>query len=953
LLAAALLVPLLAAAGCGGVTSDPSLTLRITVRASGLSATDRARARFVVLTVSGPGVTPDGAAMVSQPAALAAGELSDGETEIFYRTTVKSGGLTFYVTLQDAAHQTIASGNASTDLQTPNVIVELTGPVDGGVPEAGTPDGGTPDASPDGGGPTCGNGVIDGDEMCDGNCPTACPTIACQQRTLMGAAATCDAHCVNAETIAMCANGDGCCPLSCNANNDNDCPAFCGNGIVETNELCDGTCATSCPALGCQQRTLSGAATMCNAQCTNGATTTACANNDGCCPPGCTAANDNNCSAACGDGVLQTPEVCDGNCPTACPALGCQLRTLSGTAATCDARCVQSGTITRCASNDGCCPAGCNAANDNDCTPTCGNGVLEGSEVCDGNCPTSCPANRCQTRTLSGSAATCNAKCVDGPVTATCANGDGCCPASGCNANNDNDCGATCGNGVIEGTEVCDGNCPTACPAQGCNLFTLSGTGCSARCAAAGTITACANGDGCCPSGCNANNDNNCSSSCGNRIVEAPEVCDGNCPTSCPAQGCQLRALSGSATTCNAQCVNGATITSCASNDGCCPTGCNANNDNNCTPSCGNGIVETGELCDGSCPTACPQMGCQLYSLTGTACTRACTAAGTQTQCLAAADGCCPAGCSAATDGDCTPTPPTNDKCDKATDITAGGRFPIDFEDALQDTKPTCGVDGADVFFTFTLTSDEWIYLDVLDQKAIDATIDATIELWADACPTQGRVVDCQTSAAGEKRCQRTGFPLLVVTPQEGAPQGKPLSKGRYFVVVRATGKPTTSWSLGYHHVPIGCATVQLTPDTTNQVVVDTTCQRSDLVTPPSTCIASQGLDVSYLVVKCPSTALGFSTCNGRSAAASSLSAVFGSETRDAASGQCKPSTGTVAACAAPGSATSCTAAKSAATISLTAVAPGLVTVTVDAATCGSYGLVYTQAATKSGAATK
>src|SRR4051812_38979917 len=103
-LLAAVLVLLLVGAGCGGVTSD-ALTLRITVRASGLSATDRARARFLVLTVSGPGLTPDGGPMVNQPAALAAGELSDGETDFFYRTTVKTGALTFHVTLQDAAHQ--------------------------------------------------------------------------------------------------------------------------------------------------------------------------------------------------------------------------------------------------------------------------------------------------------------------------------------------------------------------------------------------------------------------------------------------------------------------------------------------------------------------------------------------------------------------------------------------------------------------------------------------------------------------------------------------------------------------------------------------------------------------------------------------------------------------------------------------------------------------------------
>jgi hypothetical protein len=192
---------------------------------------------------------------------------------------------------------------------------------------------------------------------------------------------------------------------------------------------------------------------------------------------------------------------------------------------------------------------------------------------------------------------------------------------------------------------------------------------------------------------------------------------------------------------------------------------------------------------------------------------------------------------------------------------------------------------------------------------------------------------------------------MLVVTPSEGPLGGKALPKGRYFVAVRATGKTTPSWGLAFHHVPIGCASVQLTPTITNQVEVATTCQMGDEVV-PSCAATSQGLDQSYLVVKCPLTALGFSTCNGRTGAASSLSAVYGSETRAAASGQCVPSTGSELACALPGSATACVDTKIAAsTITVSNGGAGLVTVTVDAATCGSYGLVYAQLATAAAAA--
>jgi cysteine-rich repeat protein len=37
----------------------------------------------------------------------------------------------------------------------------------------------------------------------------------------------------------VCSNGDGCCPTGCNAANDSDCTAVCGNSVVEPNEVCD------------------------------------------------------------------------------------------------------------------------------------------------------------------------------------------------------------------------------------------------------------------------------------------------------------------------------------------------------------------------------------------------------------------------------------------------------------------------------------------------------------------------------------------------------------------------------------------------------------------------------------------------------------------------------------------------------------------------------------------
>jgi cysteine-rich repeat protein len=133
--------------------------------------------------------------------------------------------------------------------------------------------------------------------------------------------------------------------------------------------------------------------------------------------------------------------------------------------------------ITTCMSGDGCCPSGCTHATDTDCAASCGNGVVDPGETCDiaittgaGKCPTLADCNdnnACTTDTLL-SAGTCMASCNHTPII-MCVNGDGCCP-SGCNALNDNNCQAVCGNGILEPGEACDdGN-------------TMSLDGCSSTC---------------------------------------------------------------------------------------------------------------------------------------------------------------------------------------------------------------------------------------------------------------------------------------------------------------------------------------------------------------------------------------------------------------------------------------------------------------------------------------
>jgi hypothetical protein len=80
------------------------------------------------------------------------------------------------------------------------------------------------------------------------------------------------------------------------------------------------------------------------------------------------------------------------------------------------------------------------------------------------------------------------------------------------------------------------------------------------------------------------------------------------CPTQCPDDGdsCTKETLVGTSANCNAHCTR-TPITAFVPGDGCCPHGANANQDSDCKPVCGNGVVESGEQCDGSanCDSQC------------------------------------------------------------------------------------------------------------------------------------------------------------------------------------------------------------------------------------------------------------------------------------------------------------------------------------------------------------
>lgn len=302
-------------------------------------------------------------------------------------------------------------------------------------------------------------------------------------------------------------------------------------------------------------------------------------------------------ATACGDNVKSTP---DGGGP----------QDGSGATAVCGNLAVEDGEECDDGPTDTLC--------DDQCRFACGNGVYEPAigEECEtgitsgpGACPTSCDdGDACTSDVLAGTG--CSATCEYSTISAA-VDGDGCCPA-GANANTDSDCSAMCGNGILEAGELCDtaivagaGACPMTCnDTQSCTTDTLMSAGsCQAQCVFT-AITTNTPGDGCCRPGAIPADDSDCALGCGNGVIDPGETCDtgilvgpGACPTTCSdANACTSNVLSNPGT-CTAAC-SFPSITSPANNDGCCPSGANANNDNDCTPVCRNGVVEAGEQCD-------------------------------------------------------------------------------------------------------------------------------------------------------------------------------------------------------------------------------------------------------------------------------------------------------------------------------------------------------------------
>jgi len=558
--------------------------------------------------------------------------------------------------------------------------------------------------------PECGNGLVDKDETCDIKIPRgtagACPTpadcmkpAACATGMLISNN-TCNAICVRYPIVAP-ADGDGCCPPGATHDMDKDCEASCGNGVMDTGESCDvaipplgpGACPTSCDdGMDSTLDILSGSG--CSTVCQHVKITLP-ISGDGYCLPGATSVSDSDCPPACGNGVIERGETCDGNCPSSCGPTpsACLRNELQGDPDACTARCVPREVKACALAKDGCCPAGCRSTDDpdpsvrdGDCSPRCGDRLVETTlgEVCDtmalpgsfDTCPTSCDDSDPCTEDRLLSAGTCAARCVHIPITALRA-GDGCCPHGiGSNFMLDPDCTPSCGNGVVETpAERCDwgAGCPSgqeSCPPSfdSCTRYTFQGsvTQCTAACVAS-QITTCVDNDSCCAPGCTHANDSDCPVTCGDGIVEDGEACDraitagmpGACPRTCDdGEACTVDIAAGLPEACTRTCTH-VPISGCLSGDGCCPAGCSAVNDSDCAPTCPDGKVEAGETCDPptTCPDRCPDDGdpCTKEQMVGASatCNAACRHVPITACSGSQSDACCPTGCARTSDRDC------------------------------------------------------------------------------------------------------------------------------------------------------------------------------------------------------------------------------------------------------------------------------------------------------------
>lgn len=416
----------------------------------------------------------------------------------------------------------------------------------------------------------CGNGALDEGETCDG---TNFGGKTCVTQGFVGGTLACTAACkfdtTGCETppVEDCddnVDNDGDGDIDCD---DADCaedPACtaedCGNGSIETGEHCDGENlgGKTCQTQGFASGTLA-CTTACKFDTTGCRAAEDCDNgvdDDG---NGAIDCFDDACfghtacmGVVCGDGIADEGEVCDDTDlgGRTCVSLGyaggtlaCTASCLLSTAGCTGVPAVCGNAVCETGETELSCPADCGGG------AVCGNGVLNPGENCDGS---ALGGNSCVSLGYTRGTLSCNSACQFNTSGCTrCGNGV-------CESGEDyNSCPADCqapvlcGNGMLNGSEVCDGS-------------NLNGQTCASLGFVGGTLA------------CNASCTFNTASCtmCGNGLLNGSEVCDGS---NLNGQTCVSRGYAGGTLACNSTCT-AFVVTGCSSSTG--ETICNDGLDN-------------------------------------------------------------------------------------------------------------------------------------------------------------------------------------------------------------------------------------------------------------------------------------------------------------------------------------------------------------------------------------
>ncbi len=351
----------------------------------------------------------------------------------------------------------------------------------------------------------CGDGVVEGNEVCDGNQLTE----TCETLGFGGGQLSCASNCADYDTTS-------CDPLP-----------TCGDNQINDNEVCDGTdlAGQTCELQGRTAGTLR-------------------------CAANCGSFDLSSCGPAdtCDGQAIDSGEVCDGN---------------NYGLATCESLGFGPGALA--------CSTDCQTIDTSGCDPTprCGDGAINGVEVCD---DTLLNAETCETQGFGAGTLGCAADCRSFDTSL-------CPPPPACN------------DGAINGAEVCDGQLLNGetCQSQGFGPGTL---GCAANCLAYDTSQ-------CDPP-----------PSCGDGAINGNEVCE---PGMLNGETCASQSAGVGTLQCASDCLS-YDLTMCCTPD-CSMTACGP--DPQCGVQCG--ACNQGESCtNGQCvcvPETCQSVGAICGSL--------------------------------------------------------------------------------------------------------------------------------------------------------------------------------------------------------------------------------------------------------------------------------------------------------------------------------------------------